>query len=293
MDFKSYQQKAAKTIQRYTKNDDANNYIPFLGIIGEAGSVLTELKKKLRDGDSYINYDHKLKEELGDVLWYVAAISTQHKFDLNEIAELNVVKIEDRFTDLDILAFKNYDDNYPEIEKFPREFEINFIPYDENGKKKVKIIGIDGEPIGDPLTDNTYDDDGYRFHDIFHYGYIAFLGWSPVVRSLLKKKRKSDSAVDENEDGARAKITEELISLFVYNYANDHQLFKYSHSVDTDVLKAIQRFTRKIEIKDCTTKQWEVAIINSYKVFNELRQNNGGRVLVSLKNRKLIYLGKN
>jgi hypothetical protein len=34
-------------------------------------------------------------------------------------------------------------------------------------------------------------------------------------------------------------------------------------------------------------------IINSYKVFDELIKNNGGRVLVSIKNRRLIYLGKN
>jgi len=147
--------------------------------------------------------------------------------------------------------------------------------------------------IGDPLTDNSHEDDGYRFHDIFHYGYVAYLGWSPVIRKLLKLKRKSKDAIDEVEDGARAGITEELVTLYVYNHAQNHRLFKYSDRVDTEVLKTIQKLVSKIEVKDCTAKQWETCIINSYKVFDDLIKNNGGRVLVSIQNRKMIYIGKN
>ena len=75
MDFKEYQKRAKKTIQKYELDDRINSVIPFLGIIGEAGSVITELKKRFRDGDSYTNFNNKLKEELGDVLWYISAIS--------------------------------------------------------------------------------------------------------------------------------------------------------------------------------------------------------------------------
>ena len=106
-------------------------------------------------------------------------------------------------------------------------------------------------------------------------------------------KRKSNNITDEIEDGARAAITEELISLFIYNHAVHHQLFKYSSSVDTEVLKNVQKLVSGIEVRDCTAKQWEMSIINAYRVFDELKQNNGGRVLVSIKNRKLLYLGKN
>ena len=109
----------------------------------------------------------------------------------------------------------------------------------------------------------------------------------------MKIKRKSDTTIDTVEDGARAAITEELVTLYVYNHAQNHRLFKYSDRVDTDVLKTIQKLVGKIEVQDCTSKQWETCIINSYKVFDELLKNNGGRVLVSIKNRKLIYIGKN
>ena len=46
MEFKEYQGEAEKTIQKYIADEQLNEFIPFLGIIGEAGSVLTELKKK-------------------------------------------------------------------------------------------------------------------------------------------------------------------------------------------------------------------------------------------------------
>jgi len=293
MEFKDYQGEAEKTIQKYIADEQLNEFIPFLGIIGEAGSVLTELKKKLRDGEGYSGYKDKLKEELGDVLWYISTIATQSKIDLEEVAAINIRKINDRFTEGDTSKFRIYDETYDVAEKFPREFEIRFIAEESNGIKKMSITDANGNLIGDPLTDNSYEDDGYRFHDIFHYGYVAYLGWSPVIRKLLKIKRKSDTTIDTVEDGARAAITEELVTLYVYNHAQNHRLFKYSDRVDTDVLKTIQKLVGKIEVQDCTSKQWETCIINSYKVFDELLKNNGGRVLVSIKNRKLIYIGKN
>lgn len=293
MDFNEYQEKAKKTIQSYGKKEDMDEIIPFLGIIGETGSVISELKKRLRDGrGGYNNYENQLKEELGDVLWYISTIATQNKISLDEIAEYNIEKINDRFTDDKESNFTNYDQKYPKKEQFPDEFEINFKETIKNGHCKIEILDKQGNPIGDPLTDNAHEDDGYRYHDIFHYGYVAYLGWSPVIRKLLGLKRKSDEKTDEVEDGARAAITEELITLYIYSHAQNHQLFKYSDRVDTEVLKSVQKMVSKIEVKDCSASQWEKAIINSYKVYDELKINKGGRVLVSVKNRKLIYLGK-
>lgn len=293
MEFSNYQQEAKKTIQDYIKGKEANKIVPFLGLIGEAGSVITELKKSLRDGNAYTNYKNKLKEELGDVLWYIATVATQNDIDLEEIATSNLAKIKDRFDLEHSDKFIIYDEAYPEEERFPREFEVLFDIINDGGKEKVRVINkLTGKQLGNDITDNSHQDDGYRFHDIFHFGYVAYLGWSPVVRKLMEIKRKSNDAMDEVEDGARAAITEELISLYIYSYGSDHQLFKYSSSVDTEVLKTVQKLVSGIEVKNCTQKQWETAIINSYKVYDELKVNNGGRVLVSIKNRKLIYLGK-
>jgi NTP pyrophosphatase (non-canonical NTP hydrolase) len=294
MEFSDYQVESKKTIQDYMKGKDSSEIVPFLGLIGEAGSVITELKKNLRDGTAYTNYKNKLQEELGDVLWYVSTIASQNGIDLEAIASGNLTKIKDRFALEHSDKFITYDESYPEEEQFPREFEVQFVVINDDGKDKVRIINnLTSKQIGNDITDNSHQEDGYRFHDIFHFGYVAYLGWSPVVRKLMGIKRKSDDAADEVEDGARAAITEELISLYIYSHGSDHQLFKYSSSVDTEILKTVQKLVSGIEVKNCTQKQWETAIINSYGVYDELRNNNGGRVLVSIKNRKLIYLGKN
>lgn len=293
MDFDSYQEKAKETIQKNASDDNLTSIVPFLGIIGEIGSLLTELKKKFRDGDSYVAFKSKLGEELGDVLWYVSTIATQNDLKLEKIALKNLDKIHDRFLGDDSSIYKDFDKDFPEHEKFPEEFEIEFISYEEAGKKKLKIIDKrTNEVIGNPLTDNSYVEDGYRFHDIFHYGYLAILGWSPVLRKLLSLKRKSNPEIDEYEDGARAQIVEEMVSLYIYSRALDHELLKYSNSVDSGIIKQVKTLAGNIEVKDCSGKQWEKAILNSYEIYNKLRDNDGGRVLVSKKNRALTYLGK-
>jgi NTP pyrophosphatase (non-canonical NTP hydrolase) len=293
MEFDDYQETAKKTIQENATDDRLTEIVPFLGIIGEIGSVVTQLKIRFKDGDSYVAFRSRLSEELGDVLWYLAAIATQNELKLEEIAVKNLAKIHDRFLGDDPSDYKDFDKDYPEAERFPDEFEVEFRAYEEKGKKKLKIIDKrDNTVIGDPLTDNTYEEDGYRFHDIFHYGYLAIMGWSPVLRKLLTKKRKSAPEIDENEDGARSQITEELVSLFIYHHALDHDLLKYSTSVDSGIIKKVQSFVTKTEVKECSGKQWEKAILASYAVFNQLRSSDGGRVLVSKKNRSLIFLGK-
>ncbi len=293
MDFKEYQEKAKTTIQHYDVNDSVKTVIPFLGISGEAGSVLSELKKHLRDGNNYTSFEKNLRQELGDVLWYISAIATQNNLLLEDIAADNLKKINDRFSEIDFGSLKDYDQSYPIQERFPDELQIIFTPYQENGQKKVKILNYETKaPIGGVLTDNTYDEDGYRFHDIFHYGNLAYLGWSPVLRKLLDKKRKSKPEIDENEDGARAAIIEEAISLYIYGHAKNHGLLKYSESIDTEILNTVKQLVSQIEVGDCTARQWELAILGSYKVFNFLKENDGGRVLVSKKNRKLHYIGK-
>ena len=139
MNFNEYQAKSKKTIQQYNADKTANIVITYLGLIGEAGSVVSELKKKLRDGDSYSNFKNKLKEELGDVLWYIAAIASQNNLSLDEIANENIVKTLDRFSDEVNGNFTDYDEGYPDNEKLPDEFEIHFIPYEKLMKMKTEL----------------------------------------------------------------------------------------------------------------------------------------------------------
>lgn len=289
MDISEYQRTASETIQQSKIDAKFNETIHYLGLVGEVGSVVSEIKKYLREGSSYTKFKDQLKEELGDVLWYVSTIASNFELSLDEIATYNIIKVSDRYLKEKDDSLIEFDHSYPVNEQLPREFEVNFKVEDEG---KVKIY-VNEEEFGNELTDNSYEDDGYRFHDIFHFGYLAFLGWSPVVRKLLGKKRKSNPLVDEVEDGARAIILEELISLFVYNESLKNSKYQGATSIETFTLTSIKAFCKGYEVSICSLKQWEKAIIESFKIYNILNEKDGGRVLVSLKNRSLIYIGKN
>lgn len=68
-----------------------------LGLVGEAGEIANKLKKVLR-GDKKLTGDSRQEriDELGDVLWYVAAIATDEGIDLSEVAKRNICKLYDR-----------------------------------------------------------------------------------------------------------------------------------------------------------------------------------------------------
>ena len=66
-----------------------------LGIIGEVGEVIDCIKKGLRDE---VPFDREhLKEELGDVLWYICNIATDLHIDMQEVIDMNVDKITRRY----------------------------------------------------------------------------------------------------------------------------------------------------------------------------------------------------
>lgn len=61
-----------------------------LGLVGEAGEVANKIKKVYRD-----NADpHAAAAELGDVLWYLAALATELGLNLDNIADSNLTKLE-------------------------------------------------------------------------------------------------------------------------------------------------------------------------------------------------------
>jgi len=71
---------------------------PFLGLCGEAGEVAELAKKCIRDDNGAWSVDRheKLKKELGDVLWYLAAIARDHGMSLTDIAQTNIDKLYSR-----------------------------------------------------------------------------------------------------------------------------------------------------------------------------------------------------
>ncbi len=96
MDLNEYQDKSKETA-RYP-NVGNNPIYPTLGLSGEAGEVADKVKKVLRDNDGVFGNEVKeqIKLELGDVLWYVAQLSTELGLNLEEVAESNLEKLLSR-----------------------------------------------------------------------------------------------------------------------------------------------------------------------------------------------------
>jgi NTP pyrophosphatase (non-canonical NTP hydrolase) len=96
MNFEEYQNEASAT-SHYPRRLSNLEY-PTLGLAGEAGEVANIVKKIQRDHDGILNDDirAKLKDELGDVLWYISACADELGLTLAEIAEFNVQKLAKR-----------------------------------------------------------------------------------------------------------------------------------------------------------------------------------------------------
>lgn len=181
------------------------------------------------------------------------------------------------------------DSNYSELEQLPRTFTVCFDSVMLGEKYKTKV-SIDGKQIGDVIDDNSREADSYRFHDVFHYTFATMLGWSPCTRAMMKRKRKSVPSVDEIEDGARATITEEAISLMVFNKAKQKNLFKDQAKISPYLLRHIKEMTSPFEVSIRTTKEWEKAILTGYSLFRELAINNGGKIRFDMTNRSAVYV---
>ncbi|KYF48265.1 hypothetical protein BE04_48965 [Sorangium cellulosum] len=305
MDFNEYQKRAFEMDQNPRPEGGAlgtigdpqkHEVIPLLGMVGEVGALLAEYKKLLRDGNSHEFFRDELAEELGDVMWYVANVASKFDLSLDKIARDNLQKTADRWLRRQRDA-RLYDDALPEDQQLPREFEYMLEHREFDGATKLVLLDRlkRGEQVGDPLTDNAYEDNGYRFHDVMHLTFAAMLGWSPVWRKLLRKagvlkNRTEPLGVADAEDGGRAQVIDEAIVAAAYTYAERHRFLKSTSAVDWKLLRHIKDMTVGLEVSDRTAREWNDALLRGFEIWGRLRDNNGGVVRGNLRKREIEFI---
>ena len=370
-DLVAYQAQARRTsFHNRVPGGDAIT-TPMLGLIGETGEVVSELKKRAREGPAYVAFGDRLGEELGDLLWYVSDLATQcgigladldepddyggadktaivdegawirsalslaeqvgviskayegllaarnerpkfdsqlrnalsslladvrlitrlHGLSMVDVAQDNLTKVEQRWI-VPKVGSALSEQMWPESESelLPVRFDATLT--DQDGRVSI-VFSVGGETIpaiADSLTDNAYDQDGYRFHDVFHLAYAAVLDWSPVTRKLLRRKRKSDPRVDEVEDGGRAAVIEEGISALVFAYAARHRMLEGVETIEGSLLRTIRDMTKHLEVSVRTAAEWQDAIIQGFHVWRRVFDAGGGTVRVDRLARRIRFL---
>lgn len=193
----------------------------------------------------------------------------------SDVIHMNISKTRGAFLQPNVEELPRFDDDFEEDERIPDTFRIR-INERRSGKSYLQWNGVF---IGDPLSDNSSDRDGYRFHDVFHFANAAILSWSPVFRALIKQKRKSKPEYDEREDGGRAVVIEEGLTAWLFVQAKRLDFFEGQNQISFGTLKRINDFASGLEVSKCPLKLWERAILDGYAVFRKIRDANGGWVV--------------
>ncbi|KAA8919047.1 pyrophosphatase [Xanthomonas sontii] len=206
----------------------------------------------------------------------------------SEVARSNLRKARGAFLEpqVDDLLDLDFDSKFGIEEQLPREFRIR-VNQRGSGKSYLQWNGVF---IGDPLTDNIADRDGYRFHDVFHFANAAILHWSPVMRALIRHKRKSNPKFDEEQDSGRAIVVEEGVAAWIFSRAKELNFFENQEKVSLGILKTIGEFVSGYEVEKCPLKLWEKAILEGYAVFRQLKANQGGWIIGNREQRTIKYM---
>nr|VFK42688.1 MAG: MazG nucleotide pyrophosphohydrolase domain [Candidatus Kentron sp. SD]VFK48331.1 MAG: MazG nucleotide pyrophosphohydrolase domain [Candidatus Kentron sp. SD] len=207
------------------------------------------------------------------------------RIPFTRIVETNIAKVRGRFLEPEPAQLPSFDEGFPEEERLPAHFEIRIVQR-KSGKSYLQWNGVF---IGDPLSDNISNPDGYRFHDVFHLAHAAILHWSPTFRALIKQKRKSDPEIDVSQDGGRAIVVEEGLTAWIFSRAKKLDFFQGQTGVSFDLLKTVRQFVRGYEVEACPLRLWERAILDGYAVFRRVLANNGGIVIGDRHTRTITY----
>ncbi len=280
-----YQDLTARTSQ--IRDDVAALRFNVAAILSEASALQGVLHRAVEAANMSL-FNARAVDHLGNLSWYVADTARRSGQRLSYIASKNLARAQARWPEV-TSGYPCFDAPFSLFEQLPRQLELWFEELPD-GRVRLSAPSINGPlQVGDVINSNHYDDDRYKYHDVIHAAFAACLGWSPVLRALLRRKRKSDPLIDEVEDGARARDEEEALVSYIFGLAKEADFFAHTRVIDPSMLREILRLTRAREVKARSPEHWENALRSGFHVFRELVRSRGGIVRGDQQTQTLTY----
>src|SRR5258706_4708835 len=131
-----------------------------------------------------------------------------------------------------------------------------------------------------------------------HVANVAHLGWSPVLRKMIDRRRHDPPETNEVEDDARAQIVEELIVKAIHTEGELRARLRYPGVPDADLrrfgnqadinfrfLQTLRNYADGLEVADNRFWEWEDAISSGSALYGQLKRHRQGTVAVDLEAR--------
>lgn len=133
--IKEFQAQAKRTLSDLGSELN-NNLHMTIGISTESGELLDVYKKAFAYGKAIDTVN--VKEEIGDLLWYIVNLCSINGFDIEEIMHTNIMKLLKRFPekfDADAAIFRNTEAERIILEEKEIKIDSSF-PDESNNKDK-------------------------------------------------------------------------------------------------------------------------------------------------------------
>jgi len=148
---------------------------------------------------------------------------------------------------------------------------------DNSGPYASVTISWENGQYGDALNDNAWQEDFYRYHDVFHFGLYALQGYSAVVRHFMDKV-----------SSAREQKLEECLAIIAFNDAQ-HRGFYRQQTPSRHLYKFWRDETMDTLLAPPAYKQWAQNLKQIYGIWQQLADHRGGIVDVDPDKKILSY----
>ena len=98
MEFNEYQKRASTTADFTGRPGEYPLMYSCMGLAGETGEVIEKVKKVMRNNGGKMTEEQReaIKQEIGDVLWYLSQVARFCDIAFDDAAKANVEKLADR-----------------------------------------------------------------------------------------------------------------------------------------------------------------------------------------------------